>query len=79
MVQLLVQVDDRLARDLNRAVPAKSRLRSEFIRRAIRKALMELDDQTTAERYRAAPSTTADEQQDPPWLPWDRKRGKRRT
>ena len=44
MVQLLIQVDDQLAKELNKAVPAKSRRRSEFIRRAIRTALMALED-----------------------------------
>ncbi len=77
MVQLLIQVDDRLARELNRAVPAKSRLRSEFIRRAIRKALMALDDRRTAQKYLEVPLIGADEL-DPPWLPWEPRRRSRR-
>ena len=36
---MLVEVDDELARRLERVAPARSRRRSEFIRRAILKAL----------------------------------------
>ena len=72
MVQFLVQLDDRLAKELDRVVPAKSRKRSEFIRRAVRKALMEVDDRRTAEKYRKAPQAVADDQE-VSWLPWDPK------
>jgi Arc/MetJ-type ribon-helix-helix transcriptional regulator len=54
-MQVLIQLDERLARDLDQVAPAKSRLRSEFIRTAIRKALMEEQERRTRERYLAMP------------------------
>ena len=77
MVQLLIQVDDRLAKELNRAVPARSRKRSEFIRQAIRKALMALEDRRTAEKYRQAPQSGPDDSATA-WLEWKPAPGKRR-
>ena len=55
MKQLLIQVDDLLAAALERHVPARSRRRSEFVRRAIQRALdAELELQMAA-AYRAVP------------------------
>jgi hypothetical protein len=39
MKRMLVEIDDRTARDLERVAPAKERKRAEFIRLAIRRAL----------------------------------------
>ena len=55
MKQLLVQLDDRLASELERHVPARSRQRSEFVRRAIRRALDAEDEARMAEAYRRTP------------------------
>lgn len=55
MKQLLVQLDDRLASELERHVPARSRQRSEFVRRAIRRALDAEIEARMAEAYRAQP------------------------
>ncbi len=58
MKQLLVEVDDDVAADLERVAPARSRRRSEFIRLAIRKALWEEQERATAEAYRRQPDAT---------------------
>jgi predicted transcriptional regulator len=55
MKPLLVEVDDELARRLERVAPARSRRRSEFIRRAILKALWEVEEKATAEAYTRQP------------------------
>jgi hypothetical protein len=55
MKQILVQLDDRTARKLEAAVPARSRKRSEFIRQAIAKALLELTERRTRAAYRRIP------------------------
>jgi predicted transcriptional regulator len=55
MKQLIIEIEPEIAEALERIAPARSRRRSEFIRRAIRKALWELEEQATAEAYRRAP------------------------
>jgi hypothetical protein len=55
MKQLLVQIDDRTAALLEAAVPARSRKRSEFIRRAIAQALLEIADLATRAAYARHP------------------------
>lgn len=55
MKQILVELDDRAARDLERVAPAKNRVRAEFIRRAIRHAIDLTLDLRTEEAYRANP------------------------
>ncbi len=59
MKPLLVEVDDELARRLDRVAPARSRRRSEFIRRAIMVALWEIEEQVTAEAYARQPDSAA--------------------
>ena len=59
MKQILVQLDDRTAQQLEAAVPARSRKRSEFIRQAIAKALLELAEQTTRAAYARLPDEKA--------------------
>ena len=39
MKRMLIEIDDRSARDLERVAPAKERKRAEFVRLAIRRAL----------------------------------------
>lgn len=55
MKQLLVQLDDRTADLLEQAVPARTRKRSEFIRQAIAKALLEVAEQRTRAAYARVP------------------------
>lgn len=60
MKQLLVEIEDDLAERLEEVAPARSRRRSEFIRRAIRKAIWELEEQETAEAYARTPDSRED-------------------
>jgi len=53
--QLIVELDEPLARELERAAPARSRQRSSFVRAALRRALDELADGRMAEAYKAQP------------------------
>lgn len=59
MKQLLVQLDDRTAELLEAAVPARTRKRSEFIRQAIGKALLELAEHRTRAAYAQVPDGKA--------------------
>jgi hypothetical protein len=53
--QLIVELDESLARELERIAPARSRRRSAFVRRALRRALDEAAEARMAEAYRAQP------------------------
>ena len=53
--QLIVELDEPLARELERAAPARSRQRSSFVRAALRLALDELAETRLAEAYKARP------------------------
>jgi predicted transcriptional regulator len=55
MKQVLIELDDRTARELERVAPTRKRMRAEFIRLAIRRALDLALDRATADAYRAAP------------------------
>jgi hypothetical protein len=55
MKQILVELDDRCARDLERVAPAGKRVRAEFIRLAIRRAVDLALERSTELAYRAAP------------------------
>lgn len=55
MKQILIELDDRSARELERVAPAKRRMRAEFIRLAIRRALDLAQDRVTADAYGAQP------------------------
>ena len=55
MVQMLIQLDEKLAATLETIAPGKSRKRSEFIRLAIIKAIMEVQDEATREAYERQP------------------------
>lgn len=59
MKQILVDLDDRCARDLERVAPAKKRMRAEFVRLAIRQAIDRALDRDTETAYRAQPLTGA--------------------
>lgn len=62
MKRILVEIDERCARDLERVAPKKQRIRAEFIRRAIRNAIDLALDRATGAAYRdlpVAPGITA--------------------
>ena len=50
-----MELDEPLARELERAAPARSRQRSSFVRAALRRALDELAERRMAEAYKAQP------------------------
>ena len=74
MVQLLVQIDEETARALERVAPGRSRQRSRFIRLAIRKALMDLEEIHTREAYRRVPDDEAEHFDAKEWEPRPRRR-----
>jgi hypothetical protein len=51
MKRILIELDDRCARDLERVAPAKTRLRAEFIRLALRRAIDLAIDRDTEAAY----------------------------
>lgn len=55
MKQVLVEIDDQTAAELERVAPARSRQRSEFIRRALRRALWDEEERRTREAYLRSP------------------------
>jgi predicted transcriptional regulator len=57
MKQVLLELDDETAARLDEVAPARSRKRSEFIRAAIRKALLEVQERATEAAYRRRPDT----------------------
>jgi predicted transcriptional regulator len=65
MKQLLIELEDDVAEKLERVAPGRARRRSEFIRRAIRRALWELEEEATAEAYGRHPDSAADAYLDP--------------
>ena len=57
MKQLLIEIDEDLAKQLERVAPSRSRRRSEFIRNAIRQALWSLEERATAQAYARQPDS----------------------
>jgi hypothetical protein len=55
MKQILLELDDRCARDLERVAPAGKRVRAEFIRLAVRRAIDLALDRETELAYRERP------------------------
>jgi hypothetical protein len=53
--QLIVELDEPLARELERVAPARSRRRSSFVRTALRRALDELAEARMAQAYKSKP------------------------
>ena len=76
MKQLLIEIEDELAEQLEQAAPSRSRRRSEFIRMAIRKALWELEESETAEAYARQPDREEDSYVDP--TVWESKANRKR-
>jgi predicted transcriptional regulator len=60
MKQVIVEIDDETADELERVAPARSRQRSEFIRHALRKALWDEEERRTREAYLNAPDRADD-------------------
>lgn len=78
MKQILVEVDDQIAEELERVAPARSRQRSEFIRRALRRALWEQEERRTREAYAEQPDDAGDVHVEPSaWEAPARKQAKR--
>lgn len=69
MKRILIELDDRCARDLERLAPAKKRLRAEFIRLALRRAIDLALDRDTEAAYRKHP--VAGEVLDQDLASWD--------
>lgn len=55
MKQILVRLSPNLARSLERVAPGRGRKRSEFVRNAILKAIMEAEDTRAEAAYRQWP------------------------
>lgn len=55
MKRFLVELDDRTALELERVAPTRKRMRAEFIRLAIRRAIDLALDRATEAAYRAQP------------------------
>ena len=78
MKQLLIELEDDVAEKLERVAPGRARRRSEFIRKAIRRALWELEEEATAAAYRKHPDSANDAYLDPRvWEQPSRKRPRR--
>ena len=60
MKSLLVQLDDPTYRALNRVAPAAKRKRAEFVRAAIRKAILETEEARTRRAYLDHPDSSAE-------------------
>ena len=76
MKTLIVELDDETAAKLEQVAPGRARRRSEFIRNAVRKALWEIEEQSTAQAYRRQPDTD-DAYLNP--AVWERRTKSRRT
>jgi predicted transcriptional regulator len=57
MKSILIQVDDRIAKGLDRVAPAAKRQRAEFIRRALLRAIVEAEEQRTRQAYMRKPDS----------------------
>ena len=60
MKSLLVQLDEPTYRALNRIAPAAKRMRAEFVRAAIRKAILESEEERTRLAYLKRPDSEAE-------------------
>jgi predicted transcriptional regulator len=60
MKQLIIELDDVTAAELERVAPSRHRLRSRFVRTALRRALDAVQERRTAEAYRRSPDSADD-------------------
>jgi hypothetical protein len=79
MAQILVQVPDKLLRELDGVAPASSRKRSKFIRLALQRALMELRDLETQRAYSEMPDDEPEWFDPRTWGEWNPRATRRRT
>ncbi len=56
--QVIVELDDATAEELEAVAPSRARKRSEFVRQALRRALDEVLEQRIAEAYARQPDDT---------------------
>ena len=77
MKTLIVELDDETAARLEQVAPGRARRRSEFIRNAVRKALWEIEEQSTAQAYRRQPDLAGDAYLNP--AVWEPRTKSRRT
>ncbi len=79
MKPLLIQLEDEVAAKLEQVAPGRSRRRSDFIRKAIRRALWDLEERATADAYRRLPDSAAETYMDSAvWEPRHKPAPKRR-
>jgi predicted transcriptional regulator len=57
MKSILIQVDDQIAKGLDRVAPAAKRQRAEFIRRALLRAIVEAEEERTRQAYLRKPDS----------------------
>lgn len=74
--QIIVEIDDATARELESVAPSRARKRSEFIRRALRQALDAEAERRMREAYASQPDSPDDVYLDA--AAWE-SRGKRRV
>lgn len=68
--QIIVEVDEGMAQELERIAPSRARKRSEFVRRALRQALDAEVERRMAAAYRQQPDDAEPELVDPKaWEP----------
>jgi hypothetical protein len=79
MAQILLQIPDRMLKDLDRVAPGSSRKRSRFIRLALQKALMDLQDLQTSAAYRRMPDDEQDWFDPREWGEWRPAARRRKT
>ena len=60
MKSLPIQLDEPTYRALNRVAPAANRQRAEFVRAAIRKAIVETEEARTRRAYQSEPDSESD-------------------
>lgn len=70
MSQILLQIPEKMLKELEAVAPGSARMRSRFIQLAIQKALMELRDVDTREAYRATPQNAHDVHAAGEWDEW---------
>ena len=75
--QIIVELDEGTARELERVAPSRARKRSEFVRRALRQALDAEAERRMADAYRRQPDDAEPELIDP--LVWEPQRPVTRT
>jgi metal-responsive CopG/Arc/MetJ family transcriptional regulator len=60
MKSLLIQLDEQTLAALNRVAAPNQRKRSEFVRQAIRKAILQAEYRSMREAYRKQPDAASD-------------------